>query len=103
MLATAAARRFRLHPAKGEIAPGADADLVIVCLDAETEVTEESLLYRHPTHSPYLGIGTCAGRISRTLLRGQTIYKDGRIVGRPAPRLLRPAENPEFLPEDDGT
>ena len=97
LLSTSAARRFRLHPAKGELAEGADADLVIVAIDAETEVTAASLFYQHPTHSPYLG-RHLKGKISRTLLRGQTIYKDGRIVGRPAARLLRPAENPELIP-----
>lgn len=92
LLSTAAARRFRLHPAKGEIITGADADLVIINIDASIEVTAESLLYQHPTHSPYIG-RHLLGKISRTLLRGQTIFKDGRIVARPAPRLLRPAEN----------
>ncbi len=93
LLSTAAARRFRLHPQKGEIAQGADADLVIINIDAETEVGADGLFYQHPTHSPYLG-RHLRGKISRTLLRGQTIYKDGRIVARPSARLLRPAENP---------
>ena len=97
LLSTSAARRFRLFPAKGEIAVGADADLVIVNVEAESEVTAESLLYQHPTHSPYIG-RHLRGKISRTLLRGQTIYKDGRIVARPAARLLRPAENPVETP-----
>ena len=93
LLSTAAARRFRLHPQKGEITQGADADLVIINIDAESEVNADGLFYQHPTHSPYLG-RHLRGKISRTLLRGQTIYKDGRIVARPSARLLRPAENP---------
>ena len=93
LLSTAAARRFRLHPQKGEIAQGADADLVIVNIDAESEVNADALLYQQPTHSPYIG-RHLRGKISRTILRGQTIYKDGRIVARPSARLLRPAENP---------
>ena len=93
LLSTAAARRFRLHPSKGEIAAGADADLVIINIDSESVVTEESLFYQHPAHSPYIG-RQLRGKISRTLLRGQTIYKDGRIAARPSARLLRPAENP---------
>ena len=82
LLATNAARRFRLHPAKGEIQPGADADLVIVNLNATDEVKEESLLYRYPAHSPYIG-RHLRGRVLRTIRRGETIYKEGRIVARP--------------------
>ena len=48
LLATNAARRFRLHPAKGEIRQGADADLVIVNVDATDEVREENLLFPLP-------------------------------------------------------
>ncbi len=92
LLSTNAARRFRLHPAKGEIAVGADADLLIVDIHADTAVREADLYYRHPANSPYLGRQT-RGRILRTLLRGETIVKDGRVLGKPAPRFLRPAEN----------
>jgi allantoinase len=92
LLATNAARRFRLHPTKGELKTGADADVVIVKMGQEDAVREEGLLYRYPEHSPYIG-RQLYGRVVRTILRGQTIYKDGRIVAKPAARLLRPAEN----------
>ena len=92
LLSTSAARRFRLHPRKGEIAVGADADVVIVSLNAGDEVREESLLYSCPAHSPYIGRHV-QGRILRTLLRGQTIYKEGRVTARPSAQFLRPSEN----------
>ncbi len=76
---------------------GGDADLVIINPDAEEEVTVDSLFYQHPTHSPYIG-RHLRGKISRTLLRGQTIFKDGRVIARPAARLLRPAENSAETP-----
>ena len=91
LLATNAARRFRLHPAKGEIRENADADLVIVNLDATDELREQALFSRYPAHSPYLG-RHLHGRVLRTIRRGETIYKEGRIVARPGGRLLRPAE-----------
>lgn len=92
LLSLNVARRFRLQPAKGEIALGADADLVVVRLGEEDIVREDALFYRHPAHSPYLG-RQVYGRISRTILRGETIYKDGHIVGKPVARLLRPAKS----------
>ena len=74
--AAGAAERLRL-PGKGRLAPGADADAVLVNLGGETAVTEESLFQRHP-HSPYLG-RTLRGRIERTLVRGTTVFA-GRLV-----------------------
>ena len=92
MLSTNAAIRFRLQPEKGEVAMGADADFAIVNLDAADEIKQESLLYQHPGHSPYIG-RTTHGRIVRTILRGETIYRDGKVIGKPGGgRLLRPAE-----------
>jgi allantoinase len=81
------ARRFRL-PGKGSLEPGVDADLVLVDLSAVSELAAEDLFYRHP-HSPFLG-RTMRARVARTLVRGRTVFADGRIVGPPAGRLLIP-------------
>lgn len=86
------ARRFRLH-GKGRIEPGADADLVLVDLNASEKVSAEALHYRH-RHSPFVG-RTLSARVARTLVRGRTIYENGRIIGPPAGRLLIPATETE--------
>jgi allantoinase len=86
------ARRFRL-PGKGRLEPGADADLVLVDLAAPTELAAEELHYRH-RHSPFLG-RTLSARVARTVVRGRTVFADGRIVGPPAGRLLIPATETE--------
>jgi allantoinase len=81
------ARRFRL-PGKGSVEPGADADLVLVDLGVSDELSADDLYYRH-RHSPFLG-RTFGARVARTLVRGQTVFADGRIVGAPAGRLVIP-------------
>ena len=86
------ARRFRL-PGKGRVEPGADADLVLVDLTVSDELSAEDLHYRH-RHSPFLG-RTLGARVARTLVRGRTVFADGRIVGPPAGRLLTPATGTE--------
>ena len=91
LCAGGAARRLRL-PGKGRIEPGADADLALVDLGGETALSAETLLHRHP-HSPWAG-RTLRGRIARTLVRGTTVFADGRVAGPPAGRLVTP-ENPE--------
>jgi allantoinase len=88
--AAAPARRFALA-GKGRLEPDADADLVLVDLSHERRLDPGELLQRHPVLSPYLGRRLRA-RIVRTLLRGRTVVAEGRTVGPPAGRLLRPAE-----------
>jgi allantoinase len=78
------AERFRL--AKGRLEPGADADLALVDLTA-TSVPEP--LDRHRL-SPFAG-RRLRGRIVRTLVRGTTVFHDGRIVAAPSGRLIRPS------------
>jgi allantoinase len=82
------ARRFRLA-GKGLLEPGADADLVLVDLAASQALSAEDLYYRH-RHSPFVG-RTLRTRVARTLVRGRTVFADGRIVGPPAGRLLIPS------------
>lgn len=81
------ARRFRL-PGKGRLAVGADADLALIDLGAMTTLRPEDLYYRHP-HSPYVG-RQLRGSVARTILRGTTVYRDGKIVSTPNGHLLTP-------------
>jgi allantoinase len=85
LTATNPTERFRL-PNKGRLEPGFDADLTLVNLDSSEPLTKEKLFYRHK-QSPYLG-QTFKGVIKQTLLRGQTIFRDGKIVGTPNGKFI---------------
>ena len=86
-VAGAVARRFSL-PGKGSLAPGNDADLVLVKLGEQRVLDADELRYRHRM-SPYVGRELTA-RVVRTLVRGQTVYADGELVGEPRGRLVTP-------------
>jgi allantoinase len=73
-----AAERFGLPKTQGRIAVGADADLALVDLNQSYVVRAEDMLYRHK-QSPYVG-RALTGRTVRTILRGQTVFHDGKIV-----------------------
>jgi allantoinase len=75
------ARIFGLYPRKGNLLPGADADLAVVDLDAEWELAADDLFYKHK-HSAYVG-RRFKGRVERTLVRGRTVYTDGHICVDP--------------------
>jgi len=81
------AQRWNVH-GKGRIEIGYDADLVLVNLDTSTVLRADDLFYRH-RHSPYVGM-TMRGKIVRTLVRGTTVFADGKIVGQPSGCLITP-------------
>jgi allantoinase len=87
LVATTPARRFRI-PRKGAIAPGYDADIAIVDVDAAHTLVREDLFQRHAL-SPYVG-KTFRGVVKRTLRRGQTVFADGRITALAGGRMVRP-------------
>lgn len=73
---------------KGKIAVGCDADFALVDLDQEFTLRAEDLFYKHKV-SPYVG-DRFRGKVSQTILRGTTIFKDGKIVAKPMGKQLRP-------------
>jgi allantoinase len=86
--ATNAARRFGLSR-KGEVAVDFDADLWLVDLAYEDVVRKEDLLYRNP-FSAHEG-QPIRGRTVRTLVRGLTVFIDGRPSPEKNGRLVTPA------------
>jgi allantoinase len=89
LIAQNAAKRFKIA-GKGQLAPGFDADLVLVDTNESFVLHRDELLDRHKL-SPYVGM-TFRGRVVRTILRGQTIFLNGRMVGSPGrAKLLKPA------------
>jgi allantoinase len=78
------ARLAGLSGAKGSIAVGRDADLVIWDPDPHDVAIASQLQHRHSV-TPYDGM-RLKGRIHTTILRGQVIFNDGQFVppiGRP--------------------
>ncbi len=78
MTSSGPARLFGVYPKKGSLQPGADADLAVVDLYAEWTLEPEMLLYQNK-YSAYDGL-TFKGRVEQTLVRGQTVYQDGKIL-----------------------
>lgn len=77
---TNAAKLFGLYPQKGEIAPGSDADLVIFDPDREHTLTAETQM-TSCDYNPYEGL-TLKGAPEQVLLRGETVVRDGKFLGR---------------------
>jgi allantoinase len=71
MLSENPARRLGLADRKGAIAPGLDADLILVDPGAAREITASELLTRHQT-SPYIGRSVRA-RVVHTFRRGELL------------------------------
>lgn len=89
LTATAPAQLFGLYPRKGALAVGGDADLAIV--DPEKQWTLDSKdLQTRSGICAYLG-RRFTGKVVRTIVRGQTVFVDGQVIGRPGwGRLQKP-------------
>jgi dihydropyrimidinase len=79
--ATNAAKLYGLHPRKGTIAIGSDADIAI--WDAGREVTiTVALLHDNMDYTPYEGMKVRGWPVT-TLSRGEVVWNDGEVLGRP--------------------
>jgi dihydropyrimidinase len=79
-LTAAPARIFHIDDRKGHIRPGYDGDLTIVDLNLEREVIAAEL-GSYSDYSLYDG-WKFRGWPVATIVRGETVMQDGRIVGR---------------------
>lgn len=81
------ANRFGIKN-KGALKVGYDADMVFVDLDKEFTLRAEDLFYKHKA-SPFIG-RKYKGKVNKTILRGNTIFDNGKIVSEPIGKFLRP-------------
>ena len=82
------ARIFGIYPRKGSLVPGSEADFTVVDPDREWVLKAEDLFYRYK-QSPYVG-RSFKGAVTHTIVRGRTVFADGRIAGEPGyGRLVR--------------
>jgi allantoinase len=72
--------------AKGQLAPGCDADLVAFDSEDSYVVDPARLQHRHPV-TPYAG-RSLTGRVRQTWLRGTALLEAGVPDGAPVGRLL---------------
>jgi len=88
VLSSGTARRFRLHPRKGSLTPGSDADLTLVDPEARWTVRNEQLHSKHPL-SPWHG-RELVGRPRMTVLGGHVVMRDGEVHEVPRGRFVSP-------------
>lgn len=81
------AERFGIK-SKGAIKVGYDADMALIDLNKSFTLRSDDLFYMHKV-SPLVGL-SFKGKVERTILRGKTIFENGKIVSEPIGRLLRP-------------
>lgn len=90
LIATNPARLFGMFPRKGTIAIGSDADLVL--FDPSVQVTiQAEQMHSQADYDVYEGF-TVQGWPKVVLSRGQVIFQDGRVVGRPGQGQFIPRE-----------
>ncbi len=90
-LSTTPARLIGLGARKGRIAPGCDADLVVWNPEESFVVEENAVHHRHKA-SPWIG-RRLAGRVESTILRGETVWANGWLVGGASGLFIARGEN----------
>lgn len=94
LLSANAADRFNL-PAKGRVAAGADADLVLVDLAATTTISGATLMTKgREVAGLYEGM-QFRGKVVATIVGGRVVYTRGAIEGGGLGRYVSPAATPE--------
>jgi len=83
---TIPAKIFKLHK-KGRLQPGYDADIVIIDPNARTTIKAREFVSK-AKYSPFEGM-KCRGKAVCTIVNGQIVQQDGRVIGEPVGKILR--------------
>lgn len=81
LTATNPAKLFGIHPQKGTIAVGADADIGIWDANRKVTITNE-MLHHQVDYTPYEGMEVTGWPVM-TLSRGEVVWDDGKVTAKP--------------------
>jgi dihydropyrimidinase len=95
LTATNPAKAYGLHPRKGTIAVGADADLVV--WDERDVTVDNKLLHHAVDYTPYQGMRLKAWP-GLTLSRGEVVWDGTSFTGRAGRGRFLPCGTPTLLP-----
>ena len=96
LTSTNPAKAYGLHPRKGAIAIGSDADLVV--WDERQFVLTNDQLHHAVDYTPYEGMPLRAWP-GVTLCRGEVLWQDGRFLGRGGHGVFLPCAAPSLVPK----
>jgi dihydropyrimidinase len=94
LVATIPAKIFGLHPRKGTIAPGADADLVVFDPTAERTISAVTH-HMNVDYSVYEGMAV-RGSVELVMQRGSVLMADGSFLGHPGAGRYLPRGLPDY-------
>ncbi len=92
LTATNPAKMYGIHPKKGTISIGADADLVIWDDKREVKITND-MLHHNVDYTPYEGM-EIRGWPDTVLSRGEIVFTDGKILGQQGRGEFVPGQAP---------
>ncbi len=87
LVTSAPAKRFGLYPRKGTLAVGSDADIAIVALGERFAPSPETLISRARSCAVVFDGLMLDARVKMTVVGGQLVYDQGRIVSEQAGRF----------------
>jgi dihydroorotase-like cyclic amidohydrolase len=86
-LTSAPAKLFGLHPRKGALAVGSDADIALVDLDRTYSPRPDTVFTRAAGCAIVFAGMTFGARVQMTLVNGTVVYDDGHLVAEHAGRF----------------
>ncbi len=74
------AKLYGIHPKKGILQPGADADMVLVDLDREVTITNDDQITACGW-TPYDSMKV-RGWMTRSIIRGEVVMEDDQVLSK---------------------